>query len=42
MAHACGPLLLNSATLDAKEKLRQLEKGEIQFLYRDDDSFIAD
>jgi hypothetical protein len=42
MAHACGPLLLNSATPDAREKVKQLERGETQFLYRDDDSFIAD
>jgi hypothetical protein len=42
MAHACGPLLLNSNTPNAEEKIKQLERAEIQFLYRDDGTFIAD
>jgi hypothetical protein len=40
MAFACGPLLLQSKTPQTREKLEQLKRGEIQFLYHDDGSFI--
>lgn len=42
IASACAPLLLNSQTPDPHEKIRQLERGEIQFLYHDDGSFIEE
>lgn len=42
IAFSCGPLLLNSKTPGAEEKLRQLERGKIQFLYDDDGTFIRD
>jgi len=42
IAFSCGSLLLHSKTPDAEEKLRQLQRGEIQFLYHDDGTFIRD
>ncbi len=42
LAGACGPLLKNSQTPDIERKMEQLSRGEIQFLYHDDGSFISD
>lgn len=42
IAHSCGPLLMNSHTPDPEEKIRQLQRGEIQLIYHDDGSFIRD
>jgi hypothetical protein len=44
MSHrcACGPLLRKSHTPDIEHKIVQLGRGEIQFLYHDDGSLIAD
>lgn len=41
MAFSCAPLLRNSKTPDVELKIEQLAKGEIQFLYHDDGSFIS-
>ena len=38
---ACGSLLRNSRTPGVDKKMDQLRRGEIQFLYHDDGSFIA-
>lgn len=40
LVEACGPLLRRSRTPDVERKLEQLGRGEIQFLYHDDGSFI--
>lgn len=42
IAFSCGPLLKRSSTPEPEEKIRQLQRGEIQFLYRDDGSFILE
>lgn len=42
IAFSCGPLLLRSKTPCAEEKLGQLQRGEIQFLYYADGTFIRD
>ncbi len=42
IAFSCGPLLMNSHTPEPEEKIRQLQRGEIQFIYHDDGSFIRD
>jgi hypothetical protein len=39
---ACGSLLRNSRTPDVENKISQILRGEIQFLYHDDGSFISD
>lgn len=42
IAFSCGSLLMSSNTPEPEEKILQLQRGEIQFLYRDDGSFIQD
>jgi hypothetical protein len=40
IAFSCRPLLLNSDTPNIGELMAQLKRGEINFLYHDDGSFI--
>jgi hypothetical protein len=42
IAYACAPLLRKSRTPDVELKIEQLARGEIQFLYHDDGSFISE
>lgn len=42
IAFSCAPLLRNSSTPDVEQKIDQLARGEIQFLYHDDGSFISE
>lgn len=42
IAFSCAPLLRNSKTPDVELKIEQLARGEIQFLYHDDGSFISE
>lgn len=39
---SCAPLLRNSSTPNVEAKIDQLVRGEIQFLYHDDGSFISE
>jgi hypothetical protein len=42
LAFACGPLLLRSHTPDKYAMFERLQRAEVQFLYHDDGTFIAD
>jgi hypothetical protein len=42
IAYSCAPLLRMSRTPAVEMKLEQLARGEIQFLYHDDGSFISE
>jgi hypothetical protein len=41
IAYACAPLLRQSSIPDVEKHIEQLTRGEIQFLYHDDGTFIS-
>jgi len=42
IAYSCAPMLRNSKTPNVEKKIELLARGEIQFLYHDDGSFISE